>query len=283
MNIWILDATSGIKLLYKSFLKTDIDELLVSGLLSAFNQFTMTEFHQPIESLEMGGFRWIYLSEPDLSLLFIAADMKTVSTDKLRSKLMIIQEAFINEYAKVWINRGKTWAGDVNVFLPFLEDIETYYYDWEDAEIVAQLADFFDLLGVFQRLFNRIYKIIFKKITGEEKENISNRIESIFNVFQKQDDVKDDPELRKIAFSREDGFNIISINPYGCDPIIVKNNLVNFIVETTNIIREEIGVGLSLEYFREFKIFDYIFKNLRLLKDLYLDQFLLKLFLFISF
>jgi len=264
-------------------MKTNIDELLVSGLLSAFNQFTMTEFHQPIESLEMGGFRWIYLSEPDLSLLFIAADMKTVSTEKLRSKMMIIQEAFINEYEKIWINRGKTWSGDVNVFLPFIEAIENYYYDWEDAEIVARLGDFFDLMGVFQRIFNRIYKIIHRKITGKEQDNIYNRIEGIFNFFQNQDDVKDDPELRKIAFSRLEGFDIISINPYGCDPIIVKNNLVNFIVETTNIIREEIGVGESLKYFREGKIFDYIFKNLSLLKDLYLDQFLLKLFLFISF
>lgn len=283
MNIWILDATSGIKLLYKSFLKTDIDELLVSGLLSAFNQFTMTEFHQPIESLEMGGFRWIYLAEPDASLLFIAADMKTISTDKLRSKLMIIKESFINEFRQVWINRGKSWAGDVNIFVPFIEVIENYYYDWEDAEIVEQLADFFDLLGVFQYIFNLIKKIIDKRIDGKEQENIYKRIDLIFDAFQKQVEVKDDLELRKINFSQEKGFSVAEINPYNCDPIIVKNNLVNFIVEITNIIREEIGIGSSLEYFREGKIFDYIFKNLRLLKDLYLDQFLLKLFLFISF
>jgi len=283
MNIWILDATSGIKLLYKSFLKTDIDELLVSGLLSAFNQFTMTEFHQPIESLEMGGFRWIYLADPELSLLFIAADMKTVSTERLRSKLMIIKEAFINEFRQVWANRGKSWAGDVNIFVPFIEVIENYYYDWEDAEIVAQLADFFDLLGVFQHIFNLMKKIIDKRIIGQEQKNIYDRIEFIFNAFQEQVEVKDDKELRKINFSHEKGFSIAEINPYNCDPIIVKNNLVNFIVEITNTIREEIGIGSSLEYFREDKIFDYIFKNLRLLKDLYLDQFLLKLFLFISF
>ena len=283
MNIWVLDSTSGIKLLYKSFLKTDIDELLVSGLLSAFNQFTMTEFHQPIESLEMGGFRWIYLAETDLSLLFIAADIKTISTAKLRSKLMIIKEAFINEYRQVWENRGKSWAGDVNVFVPFIEVIENYYYDWEDAEIVARLADFFDLLGVFQHIFNLMKKIIDKRIEGQEQKNIYKRIDFIFDAFQNQEEVKDDLELRKINFSQEKGFSIAEINPYNCDPIIVKNNLVNFIVEVTNIIREEIGVGSSLKYFRGGKIFDYIFKNLRLLKDLYLDQFLLKLFLFISF
>ena len=146
MNIWILDSLSGIKLLYKSFLKTNIDEFLVSGLLSAFNQFIMTEFHAPIESLEMGGFRWIYLPETEYNLLFVAADTKSVSTEKLKSKLNIIKESFINTYKDVWIKRGKTWTGNVNVFLPFLEEIENFYYDFEDAEIVIHLADFFILL-----------------------------------------------------------------------------------------------------------------------------------------
>ena len=100
MNIWILDSLSGIKLLYKSFLKTNIDEFLVSGLLSAFNQFIMTEFHAPIESLEMGGFRWIYLPETEYNLLFVAADTKSVSTEKLKNKLNIIKESFINNYKK---------------------------------------------------------------------------------------------------------------------------------------------------------------------------------------
>ncbi|MFX0188884.1 MAG: hypothetical protein ACFE8A_14255 [Candidatus Hodarchaeota archaeon] len=281
MNIWILDSQSGIKLLYKSFFRTNIDEFLVSGLLSAFNQFIMTEFHAPIESLEMGGFRWIYLLEPDYNLMFVAADTKNISTEKLKSKLNIIKESFINNYKQVWIKRGKTWTGDVNVFLPFLEDIENFYYDWGDAEIAAKIGDFFDLLGVFQHLFNLMYKIIGEKVSGKEQENIYERIEYIFETFKNREDIKDDLELKNINFSRDKGFSIIEINPYNCDPIIVRNNLINFIVETANIIREEIGVGLSLEYFREGKIFNYIFNNLKLLKDLYLNQFLLKLFLFI--
>ena len=35
MIIWILNSDSGVKLLYKSFLKTDADEDIVSGFLTS--------------------------------------------------------------------------------------------------------------------------------------------------------------------------------------------------------------------------------------------------------
>ena len=281
MNIWILDSLSGIKLLYKSFLKTNIDEFLVSGLLSAFNQFIMTEFHAPIESLEMGGFRWIYLPETEYNLLFVAADTKSVSTEKLKSKLNIIKESFINTYKDVWIKRGKTWTGNVNVFLPFLEEIENFYYDWEDAEIVIHLADFFELLRIFQELLNLISKTIESNIQDEQQENIYRRIELLFETFKNREDIKDDIELRKFSFSRESGFRIIEINHYNCDPIIVRDVLIKFIIAITDIIKEEVGEDLSLKYYREGQIYNYIIDNMNLLKNLNLDMFLLKLFLLI--
>jgi len=78
MIIWILNSESGIKILYKSFLKTDADEDIVSGFLTAFNHFSMEEFHQSLESIEMGGLRWIYILEPKFKLLFVVADVKEV-------------------------------------------------------------------------------------------------------------------------------------------------------------------------------------------------------------
>ncbi len=54
MIIWILESDSGVKLLYKSFLKTNADEDIVSGFLTAFHHFSMVEFNQSIDSIEMG-------------------------------------------------------------------------------------------------------------------------------------------------------------------------------------------------------------------------------------
>ncbi|MFX1256408.1 MAG: hypothetical protein ACFFAN_00970 [Promethearchaeota archaeon] len=281
MNLWILDSHSGLKIFYTSYLKIAIDEDLVSGLLSAFNKFTMAEFQKPIESIEMGGFRWIYLEEPEYNLLFVAADTKAVRTEILRSKVRIIKDSFVKEYKEVYIRRGNSWVGNIGVFRPFLKIIDNYYYDWEDAEIVVKLADFFELLGIFQQLLNLIKIIVESRVLGAVKEIIYEQIEILFNNFQNQQEIKGDLELRKISFSRGSGFSIIEINPYNCDPLIVKKSLIKIIIDITNIIKEELGEDLSLKYFREGEIFNFIFNNIGLLKELNLDIFLLKLFLLI--
>ena len=63
MYIWILDNVSGMTILYSSISKLNINEHLVSGLISALNQFTISQFNDPIESIDMGGLRWIYILE----------------------------------------------------------------------------------------------------------------------------------------------------------------------------------------------------------------------------
>ena len=94
MIIWIVESDSGIKLLYKSFLKTDADEDIVSGFLTAFNQFSMMEFKQSIDSIEMGGLRWSYIVEPKYNLLFVAASTKEMKTEILKTRLDVIKNAF---------------------------------------------------------------------------------------------------------------------------------------------------------------------------------------------
>ncbi len=97
-----MESDSGIKLLYKSFLKTDADEDIVSGFLTAFNHFSMMEFKQSIDSIEMGGLRWIYISVPEYNLLFVAAGTKNTKTEFLKGRLDVIKNAFIKEFDPVW-------------------------------------------------------------------------------------------------------------------------------------------------------------------------------------
>lgn len=94
MNIWILDSDSGITLLYKAFLDMNVDEDLVSGLLTALNQFTKMEFKQGIDSVDMGGLKWVYLEDKETSLLFIAADSKDVNSNILKGRLNVIKQEF---------------------------------------------------------------------------------------------------------------------------------------------------------------------------------------------
>ena len=98
MNIWILDADSGITLLYKPYMDLPIDEDLISGLLTALNQFTTYELKEGIESIEMGGLRWSYLENKESNLLFVATSEKNISSNKLKARLNVIMQTFLEQY-----------------------------------------------------------------------------------------------------------------------------------------------------------------------------------------
>jgi hypothetical protein len=279
MIIWILESDSGIKLLYKSFLKTDADEDIVSGFLTAFNHFSVMEFKQSIDSIEMGGLIWIYISEPKYNLLFVAAGTKEMKTEILKSRLEVIKNAFIKEFDKVWEKKGHNWDGDIKIFDPFLKLIEDYYYQWKEVESITQTADFFDILGIFQNIFIMLRNIIENKMYSKSKNEILNLVDFIYTEFKETEDFKCEPELESITFSKDGFFNIIDINLIKCDKELVINNLKLLLTKVVNSLKEVKGNNSCLKYFREEKVYSYIFNNMTLLKDLNLDMYLLELFL----
>lgn len=279
MIIWIVESDSGIKLLYKSFLKTDADEDIVSGFLTAFNHFSMMEFKQSIDSIEMGGLRWSYIVEPKYNLLFVAAGTKEMKTEILKTRLNVIKNAFIKEFDPVWERKGHNWDGDINIFLPFLKLIEDYYNQWQEVETLTQTADFFDILGIFQNIFIMLRNIVEKKMYSKSKNEILVQINLVYESYQNQDACKNEPELKNISFSKESWFDIIDINLIKCDKELVINSLKYFLTQVVKVLKEVKGDNLCLKYFREEKVYRYIFNNMVLLKDLYLDMYLLELFL----
>ena len=50
----------GVSIVYISYLDIILKEHLVSGILTALNQFVFSEFNQAIDSISMGGLNWIY-------------------------------------------------------------------------------------------------------------------------------------------------------------------------------------------------------------------------------
>ena len=251
MIIWILNSDSGIKLLYKSFLKTDADEDIVSGFLTAFHHFSMEEFHQSLESIEMGGLRWIYILEPKFKLLFVAADVKSVKTGILMGRLNVIKEAFIKEFEPVWIKKKRSWDGNMNVYLPFLKVIEDYYSQWEEVESISQVADFFDVLGVFQQIFIMLRNILENKMYTKSKNLILNQIEKAYDKLKKQEVYLQQPELGNITFSKESWFNIIDINLLKCEKEVITQYLKSNLYETIQVLHDVKGKNLCLKYFRE--------------------------------
>jgi len=279
MIIWILDSDSGVKLLYKSFLKTDADEDIVSGFLTAFHHFSMEEFHQSLESIEMGGLKWIYTLAQDYNLLFVAAGTKLIKTEILMGRLNAIKEAFIKEFELTLLKRVKIWDGNIGVFSPFIKVIEDYYNQWEEVETLAEVADFFDILGIFQQIFIMLRNIIENKMYTKSKDFILKMIEEKYKNLKTQEMFKNQTELKNISFSKESWFNIIDEKLIKCDIVLVIKYLKSLLTEIINILKDVKGNNLCLKYFSEENVYAYLFNNLKLLKDLKLDTFLLELFL----
>jgi len=275
MIIWILDSESGIKLLYKSFLKTDADEDIVSGFLTAFHHFSIVEFKQSLDSIEMGGLRWIYILESKYNLLFVAADTKNIKTEMLMGRLNVIRKAFIEEYSE----RLKQWDGNINVFSPFINVIEDYYSQWGEVETLAHVADFFDILGIFQQILIMLRTIIEDKMYSKSQNIVINNIAKGYNNLKNQQEFKNQSELKNISFSKESWFNIIDINLIKCDKDLVIKYLNSIVKEIVHVLMEVKGRNLCFKYFSDEKVYAYIFNNLKLLKDLGLDKFLWELFL----
>ncbi len=279
MNIWILENNSGRTILFKSFLEFKRDEYLVSGLISALNQFTMSEFNDPIESIDMGGLRWIYIQDLENNLLFVASDTKDINADVIRSRLNALKQAFMDDFVINQSVFNENWSGDLDIFQPFIKIIESYYYQWTQAEKVDIYAEFVDILGVSQQILNIIRRMLHYHILGEIQEIIYKGIEEVFEEFSQQQSALYNPELQKISFSRENGFNVVNLNPMNCDINILKSQILKLLEGVIRVIKKALGQDVSLHYFGKENLFKYILNNIILLKRLKLDVFLFDLLL----
>ncbi len=274
-----MESDSGITLVYKPYMDFPVNEDLVSGLLTALNQFTIVEFKQGIDSIEMGGLRWVYIHDKETNLLFIGADAKDVTGDILRARLDVIRYKFIQEYAGKRDRWQGKWTGNVEVYKPFESIINEYYTQWKQAERITTVAEFFDILGIFQQILNLVINVIEGHFSDKKKNKVYKLIEKMFHSYSKLDIVKKNPELSQITFQRKIGINVININPMNCDMLVVEKQIINLIKRMVEILKNEEGYFPSLKFFIEENIFDYLLSNFSLLNDLNLFTFFLRLFL----
>ena len=274
-----MESDSGITLVYKPYMDFPVNEDLVSGLLTALNQFTIVEFKQGIEAIEMGGLRWVYIQDKETNLLFIGADSKEVSADMLRARLDVIRNTFIQLYANNKHSWKGKWTGNVELYKPFEEVIDEYYTQWKEAEKVTTLADFYNMLQICQQILNLVINIIEGHLNNRKKKRIYYKIEDNLGKYENLEIMHNNPEISKITFERTTGFNIMNINPMNSDINVIQKHILNLIKDIVDILKEEEGFHQCLTFFTEENIFDYLISNFSLINDLNLFTILLNLFL----
>ncbi len=279
MNVWIVDSESGVTILYKDSLGLEIDEDLVSSLLTALNLFSKHELDQSgIESIDMSGLKWVYSHAPEFTLLFIAADKKETHAEILRSRLIVIKKDFLSHYAKTSSEWKEKWKGLVKPFKSYGDQIDEFMVQWKETEKIESYGILFDSLGVFQQILNICATVIEKYISGFRKERIYRNIENFYSRFIEAIQSDKDKELSKIKFSKEHDWNILNINVSIADPQTIPRVFLDIVKMMKNFIFYELGNEKALDAFSE-ELYPYLLNNWNQLQQLNLEKPLFSIFL----
>ncbi len=279
MNIWIVDNESGVTILYKDSLGLEIDEDLVSGLLTALNLFSEHELDQSgIESIDMSGLKWVYSHAQEYNLLFIAADKKETHAEIIRARLIVIKKDFLFHYAKTSSEWKEKWKGSVKPFKSYGDQIDEFMVQWKETEKIESYGILFDSLGVFQQILNICATVIEKYISGFRQERIYRNIENFYSRFIEAIQSDKDKELSKIKFSKEHGWNILNINVSIADPQTIPRVFLDIVKMMKNFIFYELGNEKALDAFSE-ELYPYLLNNWNQLQQLDLEKPLFSIFL----
>jgi len=213
-HFWIINSHSSVALFYGNYSDFTLDPDLISGFLTALNSFSEVELKSHgIQSIIMGGLSWVYYNPHDYGLLLVAADDVKSNTEVMRSRLQVILKMFVEKY-KITIKSMKSLV-DQSKYVDFKETIDILESQWEQAQSILEggAALIFDLLGVFQQLFNQFNNIVQTTFFKEENEKVMNAIGEMLENLNNMPEFKENPELANISFD-EHGWDIITLNPH---------------------------------------------------------------------
>ncbi len=274
-GFWIL-RSSGQPLYHKSF-GFEIDEHLFSGFLSAMMSFAKSEVgaEKGIESMEMGDIRFVYLTSP-FGLLFVIAGDKKYEVALYNKYLNDLKNFFIgNMEEEIWKFFFQNWKkGDLDFYYKRLDkDINKLTTKWE-IELISEMSNKEHLLKIYEDLINTIsvaYLDVFGRLMP--KEEIIKPIQDIIQRITKGNN-----ELAKIEISERGILNYGDIDAEKMDIVTLSTALENIFWAITDFAKEQVGekpVNLLLK-----KCVPIIYKNKGLIRDLNLQDLVIKLLIF---
>ncbi|MEM3147526.1 MAG: helix-turn-helix domain-containing protein [Candidatus Jordarchaeales archaeon] len=133
--VYVIDEKSGINLLFRKYGELEMDEVLMSGFLTAIKHFS-SEFKKDepdtIQEIEMKTYKIVYAS--DKGILVAAVSNYDDSTPIIRKALLTLASRFSEEYGKIL----KSWHGDTSIFSEFTAEIDKILMDGRVGEGVKR-------------------------------------------------------------------------------------------------------------------------------------------------
>ena len=281
-EIWLVEKLRGICLLNRSYssLKTNPD--LLSSFLSGLYAFSEVELSKHglenesdikgIESIDMSGFRWVYVDM--LGILYIIAADRNDNTNTLRKQAKVIRQNFLHFFnykdEKEFCNN---WNGNISQFEgDFMDILDELVQNWEQIDNVSIIiAKKMDLLELFQQFYlglGRILKFI-------PSENTLSKLEwKMMNIKNE----KIPKSFEKLEYHSKTGWDITTINPIEINIIKLQDGLEILLKEFLSALKQLAGDKIVHSLTQKF-IYPLIINEYERMRDLEIDKKILKIFL----
>jgi hypothetical protein len=258
-HLWLIASESSATIYYRSYTQERIDPDLVSGLLSAFNNFSEVELHGT-------GIESIYLNNKTLGMLVVAADHKRGNADLMRARLDVILKIFATKFGitREKINHGMVF---VKEFQSFDDDLDTLREEWRQAESIMDAGELFDMLGVFQQVLDHCTTMIQNLHDPVMRDSIIGSLKAFSTTFQSLFDVQQYPEFQKVTFDADNGWSVITLDPTKLNKVVLKKGLFTIITHVKNVLVSHVGNQRALQAIAR-DVLPYIFSSWELLEIL---------------
>ena len=168
---------------------------------------------------------------------------------------------------------------DQSIYVEFQETLDMLEKQWKQAETILEggAALIFDLLGIFQQLFNQFNHIIQTTFFKEENEKVMDQVGEMLENLNTMPEFKENPELSHISFD-EHGWDIITLNPLKVELGVLKRTLILITIHLNNVLKENLtDYGRMNAYIKN--LFPYIMAQYEMLENLGILHDLLRIFL----
>ncbi|MHA1520439.1 MAG: hypothetical protein ACTSRK_09675 [Promethearchaeota archaeon] len=280
--IWIINKFNSTALFFRSYSELQLDSDLVSGLLSALNSFSEVELQSHgISSILMAGLSWVYSNHPDNDLLLIGAGDKDKNPEMMRSRLEVIYQMFLDKYKLTPYELEETLI-EQKRFETFKPVVDELHEQWKQAEkiISGGMARIFDMIGIFQQIYNRLTNILIEYFLKVDPDRVSAAHQSIkdllvdcYNMYEFQEY----PELQSISYG-ENGWNVVNLNPMNLNDDVLQRVLVMIALQVHNKIKDQIPMANRLLEYSKI-LYPYLINQYELLASLKLNVLIMSIFL----
>ena len=278
-HFWIIQISSSVTLFYRNYSDFKLDPDLVSGFLSALNYFSEAELDsQVILSIEMSGLKWVYSYQKEMGLLLVAACNPSVNTDIISARLEVLYKKFAEQFDLTPENLNTII--DQEIYAPFEEVLDLFSAQWEQAEKLMSsngAAHIFDLMLVFQQIYNHFNKIIRKKFHKTDYDDVIDEIGMILKNMKESPEFKENPELSNIEFSKH-GWSVITLNPMELEEEVLKRTLIMILLHLNNVLKAHMRDYTRFNAYSK-GIYKYMIEQFDLLRKLDLIRILLQMFI----